>query len=143
MPIIDVYIPESKFDQSAQDKLAFELTRTLLNCDLTRNNPRAPAINWCYIHKQATGSVYVAGEAEHKSHYRIAISIMQGAMSSSVKQQVVEDMTQVMLAAEGTAFNPMNAGRVWITFQEIEEGNWAAGGRVYRLEDLKDYLENK
>lgn len=142
MPIIDVLISQGKFDQSQQDRLAKQLTQTLLNCDVTRDNPKAPGINWCYIHEQPVGTVYVAGEQEHKPHYRIAITIMQGAMSDPVKQQVVHDMTQVVLAEEGTSFNPMNAARVWITIHEVQEGNWAAAGQIYRLKDLMNYLSD-
>lgn len=143
MPIIDVFISEDQLDPSQQDQLAKQLTQTLLNCDVTRDNPKALAINWCYIHEQATGSVYVAGEHEHKPHYRIAITIMQGAMSDAVKQQVVHDMTRVILAVEGTSFNPMNAARIWITIHEVEEGNWGGGGQIYRLSDLKSYLSKE
>lgn len=143
MPIIDLLISEGQFDQSQQDELAKQLTQTLLDCDVTINNPKAPAINWCYIHEQPAGTVYVAGEPEHKPHYRIAITIMQGAMSQPVKQQVVHDMTQAILLAEGTSFNPMNSARVWITIHEVQEGNWGAAGQVYHLNDLMNYLSNK
>ncbi|MFW2373573.1 MAG: tautomerase family protein [Gammaproteobacteria bacterium] len=143
MPIIDAFISAGQFDPSQQDQLAKQLSQTLLNCDVTRDNPKAPAINWCYIHEQAAGSIYVAGQPQHKPHYRIAITIMQGAMSEAVKQQVVQDMTQVILAVEGTSFNPMNAARIWITIHEIEEGNWAGAGQIYRLNDLKDYLSRE
>ena len=140
MPIIDVLMSEGQFDPTQQDQLAKQLTQTLLNCDVTRDNPKALGINWCYIHEQAAGTVYVAGQVEHKPHYRIAITIMQGAMTEAVKQQVVHDMTRVVLELEGTSLNPMNAARIWITIHEVEEGNWGGAGQIYRLSDLKNYL---
>jgi phenylpyruvate tautomerase PptA (4-oxalocrotonate tautomerase family) len=63
-------------------------------------------------------------------------------MSEAVKQQVVADMTRSMLAREGQKINPLNASRVWIIFHEIADGNWAAGGQIYRLKDLMAYLKN-
>jgi hypothetical protein len=29
----------------------------------------------------------------------------------------------------------LNAARVWVAFDEVQGGHWAAGGRLYRLND--------
>ncbi|MGB5396752.1 MAG: hypothetical protein WBN96_06350 [Gammaproteobacteria bacterium] len=141
MPIIDFTVNEGQFSASQKAELAEQLTRCLLKCDVTRDNPKAPAINWCYIHELPDAHVYVAGAPQKKPHYRIEISIMQGAMSEAVKRQVVADMTEVTLAMEGQKMNPLNASRVWILFHEIADGNWAAAGKLYRLDDLMNYLK--
>ena len=141
MPIIDLTLSEGLFSQPQKSSLAEQLTQCLLKCDVTRDNPKAPAINWCYIHELADAHIFVAGIAQKKPHYRIEISIMQGAMSEAVKRQVVADMTQVVLAMEGQKMNPLNASRVWILFHEITDGNWAAAGHTYKLDDLMKYLK--
>ncbi len=102
MPIIDFTLVEGQLSPPQKAELAEQLTRCLLKCDVTRDNPKAPAINWCYIHELPDAHVYVAGAPQKKPHYRIEISIMQGAMSEAVKRQVVADMTEVTLAIEGT-----------------------------------------
>lgn len=142
MPIIDFTLTEGQFSQLQKAALADQLTQCLLKCDVTRDNPKAPAINWCYIHELPDTHVYIAGAPQKKPHYRIEISIMQGAMSEAVKRQVVADMTQVTLAMEGQRMNPLNASRVWILFHEIPDGNWAAAGQLYRLDDLMKYLKD-
>ena len=141
MPIIDLTLSQGNFDQQQKTLLAEQLTQCLLNCDVTRDNPKAAAINWCYIHELAGNQVFIAGAAEHKPHYRIEITLMKGAMSAAVKEQVAADMTRFLLAMEGQGANPMSASRVWIIFHEIDDGNWAAGGQVYRLADLMAYLK--
>jgi phenylpyruvate tautomerase PptA (4-oxalocrotonate tautomerase family) len=141
MPVIDISLSEGLYSSQQKSSLAQQLTQCLLKCDVTRDNPKAPAINWCYIHELPDAHIFVAGVAQKKPHYRIDISIMQGAMSEAVKQQVVADMTEVMLAMEGQKVNPLNASRVWILFHEITEGNWAAAGHIYRLADLMKYLK--
>lgn len=143
MPIIDLTIARGQFDEAQQDEIAHELTQCLLRCDVTRDNPKAPAINWCYIHELPPTRIYVAGQVQNRPHYRIDITLMQGAMSDAVKSQVVHDMTEVMLKAEGQRMNPLNASRVWVTLREIDEGNWGAGGRIYGLEDLMAYLSGR
>lgn len=140
MPIIDLTLSQGRFTQEQKAAIAADLTQCLLECDVTRDNPKAPAINWCYIHELPEGHVFVAGAPESAPHYRVEVTIMRGAMSPALKEQVVADMTRVLLTAEGHAPNPLNASRVWITFHEIEDGNWGAGGRLYRLTDLMAYL---
>lgn len=140
MPIIDLTLTQGRFTVEQKAALARDLTQCLLKCDVTRDNPKAPAINWCYIHELPPEHVYVAGEPESAPHYRVDITVMHGAMSPPVKDQIVQDMTHVLLTAEGHRPNPLNASRVWITFHEIEDGNWGAGGRIYRLADLMAYL---
>lgn len=142
MPIIDLTLSRGVFNQQQKTAIAEQLTRCLLDCDVTRDNPKAPAINWCYIHELPEAHVFIAGVVEKRPHYRVEITIMQGAMSAEVRAQVVADMTQALLAMEGQQVNALNASRVWIIFHEITDGNWAAGGHIYRLQDLLDYLES-
>jgi phenylpyruvate tautomerase PptA (4-oxalocrotonate tautomerase family) len=141
MPIIDLTLAEGRFNKEQKAALAQQLTQCLLKCDVTRDNPKAKSINWCYIHELPAEDVFVAGEAEARPHYRIDISLMQGAMSDAVKKQVVADMTRVVLEMEGQKLNPLNASRVWVLLHEITEGNWGAGGQIYRLDDLMQYLK--
>lgn len=141
MPIIDLTLSKGQFSNRQKEALAQQLTQCLLNCDVTRDNPKAKTINWCYIHELPKGHVFIGGGEEARPHYRIEIKLMQGAMSAEVKRQVVADMTRVMLQMEGQSVNVLNAARVWVLFHEIPEGNWGAGGQIYGLEDLMRYLE--
>jgi phenylpyruvate tautomerase PptA (4-oxalocrotonate tautomerase family) len=143
MPIIDLTLSQGVFNKQQKSALAEQLTRCLLNCDVTRDNPRAPAINWCYLHELPEGHVYIAGAEEKRPHYRIEITIMQQAMSEDVKAQVVADMTRTVLAMEGQKANPLSASRVWVIFHEIADGNWGAAGKIYRLEELRAYLNGQ
>ena len=142
MPIIDVTLAEGCFNPAQKAALAEQLTQCLLKCDVTRDNPKAKTINWCYLHELPPEHIFIAGQAEAKPHYRIEISVMQGAMSEAVKQQVASDMTRTVLEMEGQKMNPLNAARVWIIFHEITDGNWAAAGQIYRLADLMQYLKS-
>lgn len=141
MPIIDLSLPQGQFNPQQKSELVEQLTRCLLNCDVTRDNPKAKTINWCYLHELPAEHIFIGGVAESRPHYRIDISIMQGAMSDDIKQQVVAEMTQVILEMEGEKMNPLNASRVWVLIHEISDGNWGAAGHIYRLDDLMKYLK--
>lgn len=147
MPIIDVMLSEGQFSSQQKAALAEQLTQCLLSCDATRDIPKAKIINWCYIHELPKPQIFVGGVNESQSHFRIEIKdrieikVMQGTMSAAVKQQVVADMTRVMLEMEGQKVNALNASRVWVLIQELPEGHWGVAGQIYGLDDLMQYLD--
>lgn len=65
---------------------------------------------------------------------------MAGAMSEAHRQAIAERMTSAVIRAEGGHMNVLNAARVWIIFHEVPDGQWAAGGRLYRLDDVLRFV---
>lgn len=145
MPIIDLTLPRDALPRSALDELARSLIAALLQCDLARGNPRAEAMNWVYIHTHEPRDLIVGGPAgtEGRPHYRLDVTLMAGAMKDEQREEIARSMTAAVLAAEGGAINPLNAARVWVLFHEIPDGHWAAGGRLYRLDEVKRLVAAK
>jgi len=143
MPIIDFYFPSGSLNQTQQDQLARELSRSLMKCAHAVDNPRADAINWLYLHEHPANKLYVAGQVMPKPHYRIEVTVMDGMMTQEIREQIADDMTHKVLKVEGGAFNPMNASRIWVIFHNITNGNWASGGRLYSLQELMNYIEGR
>lgn len=141
MPIIDFYYPAGCFSLEQQQQLAENLTSSLQKCAHATNSPRANRLNWLYLHELPAKKIFIAGKPESKPHYRVEVSVMAGMMDEGLRAEIAEDMTHKVLEAEGAPFNPMSAGRVWVIFQEIPEGQWAAAGRLYRAQDLISYLD--
>lgn len=139
MPIIDLTLPRDALPRPALDALARSLIAALLQCDLARGNPRAEAMNWVYIHAHEPRDLIVGGPAlaGGRPHYRVDVTLMAGAMKDDQREEIARSMTAAVLAAEGGAMNPLNAARVWVLFHEIPDGHWAAGGRLYRLDEVK------
>jgi phenylpyruvate tautomerase PptA (4-oxalocrotonate tautomerase family) len=140
MPIIDLTLPRGALTVPALEHLSRELSRALLRCDVTRDNPRAEAINWVYVHQTAPEDLLVGNRAGGKPHYRIDVTVMTGAMSDENRRDVAGLMTQAVMAAEGGHPNPLNASRVWVLFHEVADGYWAAGGQLYRLADVMRFV---
>lgn len=140
MPIIDLRLPRGALPRPALEHLARDLSRALLQCDVARDNPRAEAINWVYLHEHDPGDLFVGGRGGGRPHYRIEVTVMEGAMSETHREDIAALMTRAVLTAEGGPINPLNAGRVWVIFHEIPDGRWAAGGRLYRLEDVMRFV---
>jgi phenylpyruvate tautomerase PptA (4-oxalocrotonate tautomerase family) len=140
LPVIDFYYPSEVFSRGQLETLANALSESLKHCAHAIDNPRADAINWLYLHEQSPESIFVAGVPERKAHYRIEVSLLVGMMDEGTRASIAEEMTHQVLGAEGTAFNPLSASRVWVLFHEIPEGYWASSGRLQKLADLMDYL---
>jgi phenylpyruvate tautomerase PptA (4-oxalocrotonate tautomerase family) len=139
MPIIDLTLPRGVLPRPTLDTLARDLIGALLHCDLARGNPRAEAMNWVYIHTHDPQDLIVGGPAGTggRPRYRVDVTLMAGAMREGQREEIARSMTAAVLAAEGGAMNPLNAARVWVLFHEIPDGHWAAGGRLYRLDEVK------
>ena len=139
MPIVDLTLPRGALPRPVLEELAWALARSLLHCDLARDNPRAEAMNWVYIHTQDPADLLVGGPAgaAGRPHFRIDVTLMAGAMSEVQREEIAALMTADVMAAEGGSMNPLNAARVWVIFHEVPDGHWAAGGRIYRLDDVK------
>lgn len=139
MPLIDLTLPRDALPRPVLADLARSLIGALLRCDLARDNPRAEAMNWVYIHTHDPSDLIVGGPAgtAGRPRYRIDVTLMAGAMAEGQREEIARLMTAAVLAAEGGAMNPLNAARVWVLFHEIPDGHWAAGGRLYRLDEVK------
>ena len=139
MPIIDLTLPRDALPRPALDDLARALIGALLHCDLARGNPRAEAMNWVYVHTHEPQDLIVGGPAVAggRPRYRVDVTLMAGALQDGQREEIARLITAAVLAAEGGAMNPLNAARVWVLFHEIPDGHWAAGGRLYRLDEVK------
>ncbi len=143
MPLIDLILPRDALPRAALDGLVQDLSQALLHCDMARDNPRAEGMNWVYIHTLAPEDILIGGRSQAQiglPHYRIEVRIMAGAMSEAHRQEIAEHMTSAVIRAEGGHMNLLNAARVWIVFHEVPDGQWAAGGRLYRLDDVLRFV---
>jgi phenylpyruvate tautomerase PptA (4-oxalocrotonate tautomerase family) len=143
MPIIDLTLPRDALPRPALEALARDLSQALLHCAVARDNPRAEGMNWVYIHTLAPEDILVGGRAlaqGGRPHYRIEVTIMAGAMSEAHRRDIAALMTAAVIRAEGGHMNTLNAARIWVVFHEVADGHWAAGGRLYRLDDVLRFV---
>jgi phenylpyruvate tautomerase PptA (4-oxalocrotonate tautomerase family) len=144
MPIIDLTLPRDALPRPALETLARDLSQALLHCDIARDNPRAEAMNWVYIHTLAAEDILIGGQAPGgRPRYRIEVTLMAGAMSEVHRAEIAALMTAAVIRAEGGALNPLNAARVWVLFHEVPDGHWAAAGRLYRLADVVRFVTGR
>lgn len=55
----------------------------------------------------------------------VTIDVIKDVFSPEQKEQLIEKVTDAMIAVEGEEMRPVT----WVRILEIEQGDWAIGGR--------------
>lgn len=55
----------------------------------------------------------------------VTIDLIKDVFSPNQKRQLIEKVTDAMLAVEGEAMRPVT----WVRIIEVEQGDWAIGGQ--------------
>lgn len=141
MPMIDFTLPAGSFTPAVLDKLVSEMTSTLLGWEQVPVNDKGLGIAWVIVNEVPTGHLYVAGERAQKPYYRVMLRVPQGQLDDEHYAGVVRDVTKLIFDAEGGDHTEEDGIRVFVTLQEILDGNWGIGGNVAWIDDINRYVE--
>lgn len=56
----------------------------------------------------------------------VTIDVIKDVFAPSQKQDLIEKVTEAMIAVEGEAMRQVT----WVRINEVEEGDWAIGGKL-------------
>jgi 4-oxalocrotonate tautomerase len=63
----------------------------------------------------------------------VDIQLIRGVFTPDQKKQMIQKVTDAMIAVEGETMRPVT----WVRVQEIESGEWAIGGNPLTASDVK------
>ena len=63
----------------------------------------------------------------------INVKLIEGVFDASQKREVVEKLTEAMVAIEGEAMRPVT----WCVVEEVRSGDWGMAGKALATEDVK------
>ena len=63
----------------------------------------------------------------------VDIQLIKGVFTQDQKKQMIQKVTDAMVAVEGETMRPVT----WVRVQEIESGEWAIGGNPLTAADVK------
>jgi len=69
----------------------------------------------------------------------VNIKIIEGVFSNDQKQQMIEKVTDAMVAIEGENMRPVT----WVVVEEVMSGDWGIGGKGYTTEMVKALAAGK
>ena len=63
----------------------------------------------------------------------VNVKIIEGVFGDDEKRQIVEGMTEAMVAIEGENMR----GVTWVVGEEVKSGDWGIGGRALTTQDVR------
>jgi phenylpyruvate tautomerase PptA (4-oxalocrotonate tautomerase family) len=134
MPMIDAYVPHGALAPEDEHALLRTLTDLVLRWEgADPGDPVARSIAWAFLHRP--DSVLVAGASPDAPRYKVVISVPQGQLDDERRSGMVAAVTEAVLDAEAGA-HPRDPFRIWVFPQEVPDGTWGGGGRIFRLADI-------
>ena len=67
----------------------------------------------------------------------VQVHAIKDVFSNSQKKEILEKVTDAMVSVEGEKMR----GVTWVTFSEVESGDWAIGGQCLTAGDVKKIQE--
>jgi 4-oxalocrotonate tautomerase len=63
----------------------------------------------------------------------IQVRVIEGVFTAAQKQEIIERLTDAMVAIEGENMRRS----VWCTVEEVASGDWGVGGQTLTADDLR------
>jgi phenylpyruvate tautomerase PptA (4-oxalocrotonate tautomerase family) len=143
MPMIDLTFPEGALDEAACTRLIDSLSAALLRHEGAHDNEVTRAMCWAFVHPVPRHAVFVGGRPAPVSLYRVIVTVPEGTLlhgpgpfGIASRDALVEEVTQLVLEAEGGALGAADRGRVYVIVREVPDGHWGALGRTVRIGEI-------
>ena len=62
----------------------------------------------------------------------VTIDVIKNVFTPGQKAEIIENITETMVAIEGEALR----GVTWVRINEVEQGDWAIGGQMLTASDV-------
>lgn len=64
----------------------------------------------------------------------VTIDVIKGVFTPAQKAELIENVTESVIALEGEALRSVT----WVRINEFEQGDWAIGGQMLYASDIHD-----
>ena len=144
MPMIDLTLTEGTLSPEALDQAMVKLGEALLRHEGAPVNRRTRGLSWQFVHELPAKAVRVGGvAATAKPVYRVLVTVPSGTLlqglgpvGSTSRKNLVREVTEIVLAAEGTDCTPEESVRVMCLIHEIDDGFWGGCATTLQIEDI-------
>jgi phenylpyruvate tautomerase PptA (4-oxalocrotonate tautomerase family) len=143
MPFVEVFTRE-KLSDKVRTKLAEELSNTMMTVEIGGPTESAKMIDWMWFHTMPADSWAVGGcfDDTYVKGRKMALARIiapQGLMNAELKSRAVKEVARVLEAALGVGKEEDDTG-IFTMLIEIDDGQWANGGKILSLFQLIDDL---
>ena len=141
MPLIDLTMPAGTLDAERRGALVQRLGETLLRWEGAPDTDFFKSIMWVHVHELGGEAINAAGVPVSEPHFRLDVTVPEGALSDRRKEGAVSELTQAVLEAAG--LDDSAAIRVWVLIHEVPDGNWGGAGQVVRFAQLREMAQRE
>lgn len=149
MPMIDITMTEGSISPKKLDELVENLTAALIKGEGAPDNEYVRSLSWCFVDQRPLNAVFVGGKVPEKPHYRIVLTVPEGAprihgpLMKAERQKLSKIATELVLDAEGSEHNFENYSRVWVQILEIPNGHWGAFADIAEIGDIGTFARGE
>ncbi|MDQ3726148.1 MAG: 4-oxalocrotonate tautomerase [Actinomycetota bacterium] len=143
MPMIDLTYPDGALEPERRAEAVERLTAALLQHEGAADNEQTRAMSWTVVHELPAGALNVGGTPAERPVYRVLITVPEGTMlqgpgpiGTHSRRNLVREVAEILLAAEGTEYSDAEACRVYCLVREVSDGYWGGMGTTFRIEDI-------
>jgi phenylpyruvate tautomerase PptA (4-oxalocrotonate tautomerase family) len=144
MPMFDLTVPEGALEPAARAQAVERLTSALLRHEgAPESSPMARAMAWGFVHEVPQEAISIAGRPVVRPVYRVMLTVPKGTLlhgpgpaGVASRRNLVREVTEILLDAEGTAYSAEEALRVYCIIREVDDGYWGGFGTTFRMEDI-------
>jgi len=144
MPMFDLTLPEGALDPEARAQAVERLTSALLRHEgAPEDNPLIRAMAWGFVHELPPEAIAIGGRPAARPVYRVLLTVPKGTLvhgpgpvGRTSRHNLVREVTEILLEAEGTDYSPEEALRVYCIVTEVEDGYWGGFGTTFRMQDI-------
>ena len=129
MPLVEVIHPEGAFSADGKKKLLESLSATCLRWEGIEVNDVSQSVAWVYLDERPRDSISAGGRPLSQNIYKVNVSVMVGFMDYERIEGMVAEITEAILAADGT--QGTGAARVFVIINEVPSGAWGVDGKVW------------
>ena len=69
----------------------------------------------------------------------VTIDVIKDVFTPRQKEQLIEKVTEAMIAVEGEAMR----GVTWVRIMEVQQGDWGIGGKMLKAADVHALASGK
>ncbi len=141
MPLIQVIASRGTLSEKDQDRFISRISNAVLKSEgAPINDPGAQSLVWAYYDEKPAGNSYVGGKNLDKPPLVITVTTPEGALDSSTRKSLVEEIGQVVDDTIGPFEGRLNH---WTMLHELNEGGWAGSGQIFPLAAIQAAMNIK
>ncbi|MDX3233569.1 hypothetical protein [Streptomyces sp. ME19-01-6] len=129
MPMVEITCAEGALDAAAKKELLGTLSAKCMSWEGIEINEDSQSIAWVFLDERPRNSISVGGQPLSQNIYLVNVSVMVGFMDYKRIEGMVKEVTEAVLAADGT--EGTGVPRVYVIIKEVPSGTWGVEGKVW------------